>query len=335
MEEISRSESEYVAAISNVLAYVQKHLQTELTPAKLAAVACFSPHHFHRIFRAVVGESMMEHVRRLRLEKAAYQLKTKPDSISWIAYDAGYPSQEVFTRIFRTYFGVVPRDYRHGHSTYLLPTRSGIHYAEAGFTPLKRAVDPELLQSDLLCPAHRLWPSEFETHWELFVANVTGLASFVYPLGLNPAPTNSLEIYMPETLQGIDQEISSIECEIELAKQRLLEARKRRPKEWVEDYLLLDIDNKEVRLSELFGDKPDLIIVHNMGTGCVYCTMWADGFNGLLPHLADRAAFALCSPDKPDVQKRFASKRNWNFKIVSTCNSSFAQDNGCNGNAPP
>ena len=41
----------------------------------------------------------------------------------------------------------------------------------------------------------------------------------------------------------------------------------------------------EVTLLELFGEKDKLLAIHNMGQGCRYCTLWADGFNGLLPHL--------------------------------------------------
>jgi predicted dithiol-disulfide oxidoreductase (DUF899 family) len=56
--------------------------------------------------------------------------------------------------------------------------------------------------------------------------------------------------------------------------------------------------------------------------------MWADGFTGLVPHLQDRAAFVVCSPDKPEVQKRFAEKRHWNFRMVSAHDSAFFKDMG-------
>ena len=119
-----------------------------------------------------------------------------------------------------------------------------------------------------------------------------------------------------------------IMAEIEAAKQKLVEFRKRQPMEEVKDYVFKDSDGHDVKLSDLFGDKKDLIVVHNMGTGCIYCTMWADGFTGLLPHLMDRAAFALSSPDKPDVQKRFAEKRNWKFKMISANENNFFQEMG-------
>ncbi len=82
------------------------------------------------------------------------------------------------------------------------------------------------------------------------------------------------------------------------------------------------------RLADLFGDKNDLFVIHNMGASCAYCTLWADGFNGVYPHLANRAAFAVCSPDLPDTQRRFAAGRGWRFPMVSHQGTSFAADMG-------
>ena len=83
-----------------------------------------------------------------------------------------------------------------------------------------------------------------------------------------------------------------------------------------------------VPLSSLFGGKTDLIVIHNMGASCVYCTLWADGFNGVYPHLANRAGFVVSSPDRPDMQKKFAEGRGWRFPMVSHANTSFAADMG-------
>ena len=73
----------------------------------------------------------------------------------------------------------------------------------------------------------------------------------------------------------------------------------------------------EVALRDLFGERDDLIVVHNMGAKCAYCTLWADGFNGVLPHLQNRAAFVVASPDPVDAQQTFAQSRGWNFRMVS------------------
>jgi predicted dithiol-disulfide oxidoreductase (DUF899 family) len=83
-----------------------------------------------------------------------------------------------------------------------------------------------------------------------------------------------------------------------------------------------------VRLSQLFGGKRDLIVIHNMGTHCPNCTLWADGYNGLYPHLASRAAFVVTSPDPPAVQQRFARSRGWGFPMLSHRGTTFAADMG-------
>jgi predicted dithiol-disulfide oxidoreductase (DUF899 family) len=83
-----------------------------------------------------------------------------------------------------------------------------------------------------------------------------------------------------------------------------------------------------VALSALFGSKTELIVIHNMGASCPYCTLWADGYNGIYDHLSSRAAFVVSSPDHPDVQKKFATGRGWRFPMVSHVNSTFAADMG-------
>jgi predicted dithiol-disulfide oxidoreductase (DUF899 family) len=83
-----------------------------------------------------------------------------------------------------------------------------------------------------------------------------------------------------------------------------------------------------ILLSALFGDKDDLFVIHNMGASCPYCTLWADGYNGIYPHLADRAAFVVSSPDPPAAQRTFARGRGWKFPMVSHQGSSFAADMG-------
>ena|SRR3989441_11641217 len=96
----------------------------------------------------------------------------------------------------------------------------------------------------------------------------------------------------------------------------------------VDDYIFKDWKNKDVKLSDLFGSKEDLILIHNMGNRCSHCTMWADGFNGVVDHLEDRAAFVVVSPDSPETQKAFATSRGWKFRMLSAKGSSFAKDMG-------
>jgi predicted dithiol-disulfide oxidoreductase (DUF899 family) len=100
--------------------------------------------------------------------------------------------------------------------------------------------------------------------------------------------------------------------------------------EEVADYALTGRDGT-VKLSELFGDNDTLIVIHNMGKTCPACTMWADGYNGLLPHLRSRAAFVLTSPDDPETQAAFAASRGWNFRMLSHQGTDFATAMGYRG----
>lgn len=130
---------------------------------------------------------------------------------------------------------------------------------------------------------------------------------------MNYAQTRDRLDAFREQIAGIRKEMRELQAAIE-------------PQE-VEDYSFATADGK-VSLSELFQDKDDLIVIHNMGRSCPYCTLWADGFNGIHRHLDDRAAFVVISPDSPEVQSEFAQSRGWGFRMVSHQGSSFAEDMG-------
>ncbi|MBX3434878.1 MAG: AraC family transcriptional regulator [Pirellulales bacterium] len=108
----SETQDDYHARMLRVLVCIQERLDEPLSLEELAREACFSPFHFHRLFRAMVGESVKEYVRRLRLERAAFRLATTDRAIVSIALDAGYETHESFTRAFRGLLGVAPSEYR-------------------------------------------------------------------------------------------------------------------------------------------------------------------------------------------------------------------------------
>lgn len=102
----------YQERIQRVLVHIENRLDGPLPLEELAAVACFSPYHFHRVFRGMTGVSVKEHVRRLRLERAARRLKFSQDAVMSIALDAGYQTPESFARAFQGMFGEAPTAYR-------------------------------------------------------------------------------------------------------------------------------------------------------------------------------------------------------------------------------
>lgn len=130
-------------------------------------------------------------------------------------------------------------------------------------------------------------------------------------------------------MQNPAQEADAISQEIAALKLKLAEARRKIPAQRVSDYTFASCPTgAPITLAQLFGTKRDLIVIHNMGRKCSYCTLWADGFAGVYKHLADRCSFVLSSPDEPAIAGAFASERAWPFPVVSIRGTSFGKDMG-------
>ena len=113
-----------------------------------------------------------------------------------------------------------------------------------------------------------------------------------------------------------DNDIAALERQIfELTAQLNALRRKSDPRP-VPDYRFATLTG-EVTLLDLFADCDRLLAIHNMGQGCRYCTLWADGFNGMLAHLEDAMSVVLLSGDPPALQRDFANSRNWRFRLAS------------------
>lgn len=111
-------------------------------------------------------------------------------------------------------------------------------------------------------------------------------------------------------------EAEELEREIMAKAERLAALRRAAPVVEVKDYAFQTLEG-DVRLSGLFGGRERLLMIHNMGQACRYCSLWADGINGILDHLEDAMAVALVSKDPPEVQRRMALDRGWKFRIAS------------------
>jgi predicted dithiol-disulfide oxidoreductase (DUF899 family) len=133
--------------------------------------------------------------------------------------------------------------------------------------------------------------------------------------------THRMQSPTPEAIRRLEDEIARL-------KAALAQMRRSAPPLPVTDYILTRADGLPVHLSQLFAGKRDLLVIHNMGRSCPYCTLWADGFNGVASHLQDRAGVALVSPDEPAELARFATARGWRIPVVSSRSTSFTSDLG-------
>jgi len=151
-----------------------------------------------------------------------------------------------------------------------------------------------------------------------------------YPKGFTDLSTGKNQEKQNMAYQDTIEEITSYRLQISELRNKMRELQSAIEPEIIQDYEFSTLSGT-VKLSDLFADKNTLFIVHNMGTGCPYCTLWADGFNGILGHLEDRAAFVMSTPDAPDKQQRFAESRDWKFRMISHQGTTFAEDMGYKG----
>jgi AraC family transcriptional regulator len=103
---------DYGRRIARVMAYIDENLDGDLSLETLAAIACFSPYHFHRIYRWTTRETVADTIRRLRLHRAANELARQAASIERVARRAGYGSVEAFSRAFAADHGRPPAAFR-------------------------------------------------------------------------------------------------------------------------------------------------------------------------------------------------------------------------------
>jgi len=103
----------YLARMRRVLDRIDAAGPTPLSVDALAAVAAFSPFHFQRQFSALFGMGVGEYQRLGRLRQAAVRLAHRQgESVTAIALDAGYASNEAFARAFRAQFDRSPSAFR-------------------------------------------------------------------------------------------------------------------------------------------------------------------------------------------------------------------------------
>lgn len=91
--------------------------------------------------------------------------------------------------------------------------------------------------------------------------------------------------------------------------------------------------NGTATLLELFGEHDKLLMIHNMGQACRYCTLWADGFNGFVAHLESAMSVVLVSKDSPAAQRSFASSRGWRFRLASHGGGAYIKEQSAQAGA--
>lgn len=103
---------DYVDRVNRAVDYITGNLDQPLQLEDVARAAFFSPYHFHRIFRSLMGETLASFVKRVRLERSVYLLShRKGVRLTDVALACGFSSSSDFSRSFRDQYGVPPRKF--------------------------------------------------------------------------------------------------------------------------------------------------------------------------------------------------------------------------------
>jgi len=100
----------YLQQLYKVIDYIEIHYGDDLDVETLARVCGFSKYHFHRIFHAVMGETVRSYIRRVRLSKSSSKLKNR-QSVTEVAMQSGYETHSAFAKAFKERFGCSPREF--------------------------------------------------------------------------------------------------------------------------------------------------------------------------------------------------------------------------------
>jgi AraC family transcriptional regulator len=112
-----KCQEEYIRRIHKVQDYMEHHLGQPMTIEELSNVAGFSKYHFSRIFQGVLHEPLAHYANRIRMENALFLLAHRADkNMTDIAFELGYTDSAVFSRAFKNYYGISPREYRKEYS---------------------------------------------------------------------------------------------------------------------------------------------------------------------------------------------------------------------------
>jgi AraC family transcriptional regulator len=104
---------DYIKRINNILLFIDQNLDQELTLETIAKIGNYSPFHLHRIFKAITNETVNEYITRKRIEKAASILLHKREiTISELSLQYGFNSNSSFTRTFKKFYGISPKEFR-------------------------------------------------------------------------------------------------------------------------------------------------------------------------------------------------------------------------------
>ena len=114
---------DHIERINRTIEFIETHLDGDLHLDMLAAHCAFSKYHFHRIFKALIGEPPLKYIEQRRLFHAARDLIYSKKRVLDIALEYGFNSHEAFIRSFKKRFAMTPGRFRKTRSYFEVPEK--------------------------------------------------------------------------------------------------------------------------------------------------------------------------------------------------------------------
>ena len=125
--------------------FIEQHLYDKISVHEVAAASHYSTYHFSRIFKALVGDTPKEYLRKRRLTVAAKRLLSEDIGILELALDCQFDSQEAFTRSFKALFNITPAQYRKQNDPFRLLYKDQFSPHMLHFLQNELSMEPEII----------------------------------------------------------------------------------------------------------------------------------------------------------------------------------------------
>ncbi|MBE0357001.1 AraC family transcriptional regulator [Pseudoalteromonas phenolica] len=125
--------------------YIEQHLDRKISVHEIAAASHYSTYHYSRIFKALVGDTPKEYLRKRRLTLAAKRLLTEDVGILELALECQFDSQEAFTRAFKALFDMTPAQYRKINEPFRLLYRKPFSESDLDHLQNSVSMEPEII----------------------------------------------------------------------------------------------------------------------------------------------------------------------------------------------
>ena len=171
---------DYLAHVQSAIEYIEENLDRDIKTGDVAREMAFSMYHFHRIFLAVVGNTVAGYIRRRRLTRAAHELVETEKKIIDIAFDYRFETPESFARAFKRMYGITPRQFRKERPrTYYLDQaridETTLRHLNGGITMKPRIIQKEEFKIVGMRYFGDNKNNEIKLLWEQFVPRIPGI----------------------------------------------------------------------------------------------------------------------------------------------------------------